>query len=73
MRRFSCRCSAAGDEIRVAVAGELRGPDEVDWYFRLVGLDRELQLVDRPPVVASGDGPWTAGADRHEQRLSRLA
>ena len=127
MRSFSCRCSAAGGEVRVAVAGELdiltvprldralrraqrdagsilldlrgldfvdssgahlllaadrriraaggrlvvvRGSDEVDWFFKLVGLDRELLLVDRPPPAASGDEPWTAGADRHERRLS---
>ena len=27
----------------------VRGPDEVDWFFTLVGLDRVLDLVDCPP------------------------
>ena len=110
MRRFSCRRSAVGGEVRVAVTGELdiltvpqpdralrdaqgdagsvlldlrgldfidssgahlllaadrricaaggrlvvvRGSEEVDWFFRLIGLDRELDLVSRPPATAS--------------------
>jgi anti-sigma B factor antagonist len=32
----------------------VRGSEEVEWFFALIGVDRELDLVDRPP--ASGHG-----------------
>lgn len=28
----------------------VRGPAEIDWFFALVGIDRELELVDWPAV-----------------------
>lgn len=45
------RIRAAGGRLVV-----VRGPGEVDWFFRLVGLDRMLHLVDAPPVAGSGSG-----------------
>ncbi len=27
----------------------VRGPAELDWFFALIGLDRELELVDQVP------------------------
>jgi anti-anti-sigma factor len=44
-------CDAGG---RLVV---VRGPDEIDWFFTLVGLDRVLDLVDRPPAGAPAAGP----------------
>jgi anti-sigma B factor antagonist len=31
----------------------VRGPREVDWLFGLLGLDRALEFVDRPPTGAA--------------------
>lgn len=33
-------------------------PAELDWFFALIGLDRELELVDQAP----GDGRHGPGA-----------
>lgn len=30
----------------------VRGGAEVEWLFALIGLDRELELVDQPPAPA---------------------
>jgi anti-anti-sigma factor len=38
----------------------VRGGVEVDWFFALIGLDRELELVDWPPAAASPRGAVTA-------------
>jgi anti-anti-sigma factor len=43
----------------------VRGSDEVEWFFRLVGLDRELEVVDRPPF----EGPGPPAHERHEERM----
>ena len=32
----------------------VRGPAEIDWFFALIGIDRELELVDWPPVGTRG-------------------
>jgi anti-sigma B factor antagonist len=39
----------------------VRGPDEVDWFFRLVGLDRALDVVDLPAPGAAPAAGLTAG------------
>jgi anti-sigma B factor antagonist len=31
----------------------VRGPAEIDWFFALIGVDRELELVDWPPLGRS--------------------
>ena len=41
------RIRRAGGELVV-----LLGSPEVQWFFALIGLDRELQLVARPPADA---------------------
>lgn len=38
----------------------VRGGVEVEWFFALIGLDRALELVDRPPTAASTRGGLTA-------------
>jgi hypothetical protein len=34
----------------------VRGGVDVEWFFALLGLDRELDLVDRPPAAAPPRG-----------------
>jgi anti-anti-sigma factor len=53
---------AGGADFLVAVARRVRGSGgrlvvvrgsvEVDWFFALIGLDRQLELVDRLPDAA---------------------
>lgn len=51
-----CRIRRAGGRLVI-----VRGPAELDWFFALIGLDRERELVDQAPGDrAHGPG---AGAD----------
>jgi anti-anti-sigma factor len=50
----------------------VRGPWEIDWLFVLLGLDRVLELVDRPPTA--GASPLvTPPAVSDVHRLTPLA
>lgn len=41
----------------------VRGPADVQWLFGLVGLDRQLELVDEPPAGTAGhEILWSAAA-----------
>lgn len=51
------RISEAGGRL-----GVVRGPPQIDWYFELIGLDRELELVDRPPAAVGTPAVWTGVA-----------
>jgi anti-anti-sigma factor len=56
---FDCSAAAlvlAADRRIRASGGRLlvvRGPAEVDWVFELIGLDRQLELVDWPSGAAT--------------------
>jgi anti-anti-sigma factor len=39
------RARSAGGRMLV-----VRGPAEVEWFLALIGVDRELELVDWPPI-----------------------
>jgi len=38
----------------------VRGSPEIEWFFALIGLDRELEVVDWPPAVACPPGSASA-------------
>ncbi len=51
------RIRAAGGRLSV-----IRGPAEVEWFLALIGVDRELDFVDRPAAGGSLARGWEAGA-----------
>ena len=51
------RLSQAGGRLVV-----VRGTAEIGWYLALVGLDRQLELVDPPPEQPMPARTWEAGA-----------
>jgi hypothetical protein len=38
----------------------VRGSPEIEWFFALIGADRELEVVDWPPAVACPAGTTSA-------------
>jgi anti-sigma B factor antagonist len=47
----------------------VRGSEEIEWFFRLGGLDRALEVVDRPPF----EGRRPPAHERHEDRMREHA